>query len=1269
MESIYTTSVKNVPEDYNDPTPAYKKHVWIAVAGIVSFFLLYLYLTYWFFYSAYRLLYPAFTGGNGGLMNIGIGLMSLFLGVFMIKAFFFVQTKYDVQDKEIKPEDEPLLFDYLHKLADEVGAPRPSKVYLSNRVNACVFYDLSLLNLFFPSKKNLEIGLGLINVLNLGEVKAVLAHEFGHFAQKSMLVGRWVYIANQIANSVIAKRDVLDSFLSGLSRIDIRIAWIGWILSIIVWSIRSLVELIFRLVILTQRALSREMEFQADLVAVSATGSDAIVHALHKLQAADAAFSSAMGTVNEQIGNKKAVEDIYAVQTASIAKTAYILNDKNYGTSPEVPTENPENHRVFSDKIAQPPKMWSTHPPDQEREANAKRHYIPGFIDDRSAWVLFKNPTQTRLDLTADLIKTANVETEVITTEELMPLHNKQFEKSYFNPAYKGVYLNRFFCQEFQDSGEIYRTDINPEQAATLVQDLYPESLVEDLEDFSTLKEEKVMLEAIKENRMTASGSNGIWHRGTQIRRQQLPKVIDSLAKEVEAARLKVADHDRLCRTVHLRLAEKIGMRWDEYLEGLLHIIHYAEHNILNISDANQILAKVLNIVMADNNVSSKEMVKLLQACNELYRVLENVYQDSTKIKLDNNLLTELDTLSWSHFLEDLKLGRANQENINQWIQVVGSWVAVYIESLSRLRSEALEVLLQSEDKVQKMYQSNTTEAAPAPTYVDVQYEVMMPGDERKTNMKLNLWDKFIAADGMVASLTKFAVAASIVGGTVYMAGTTGQQQLSIYNGLSAPMTVNLNGDKLNVGPHSSRTVSLDYSKGYEITTQAANGEVVETFQPSVRSTASHYVYNIARAAAMYKYTVYYGGIPRNNDQMLGNGRWMQANADYILQEPPKSISTSGSSTTRNAITALSNINPTSIISVVQGEENQSTLIRSHALWDSNNDKNTLQWLGAATALPDFKEVFQKRMEKYPNEIATARMLMDAGDDTSKAAVCADFEAKFAQEPNNPDLYYIKTRCLPDGPEQNQEFINGANKWPEHGWLNYAASYAYTRQGDWRKAHESLMMAYPKVAGLKEQIALLVERIARYRKTKGESLEKITDSKNEYLSYYKSLEEGLEKAPADYAYFLINEGRLEEALAQVEKEVAIRPNVLAMCAMSDDAKEEWIKQALEIDPNTLNNSRAVLLAGLYLRKKKGLDKFEQILTDFTAGEDISALDFIAQLKSKNYDEAERVLLQSSVQTQGYLSALAYVAQGDKVPSDWKTKAQTMLFAGEKPYIK
>ena len=84
-----------------------------------------------------------------------------------------------------------------------------------------------------------------MNAVSLGELKAVLAHEFGHFGQRSMAVGRWVYVAQQIAHHIVTKRDALDSLLRTLSRVDLRIAWVGWLLSLVVWSIRSLMETMF----------------------------------------------------------------------------------------------------------------------------------------------------------------------------------------------------------------------------------------------------------------------------------------------------------------------------------------------------------------------------------------------------------------------------------------------------------------------------------------------------------------------------------------------------------------------------------------------------------------------------------------------------------------------------------------------------------------------------------------------------------------------------------------------------------------------------------------------------------------------------------------------------------------------------------------------------------------------------------------------------------------------------------------------------------------
>lgn len=338
----------------------------------MRFVALYLALAGWFAWMAYSLFDAVNHDPDGWFAYFIGGGCAAFLALLMLKAMVFVRRgKHDDHLVELTPNSHPKLFEFLHRIADEAKAPRPHRVYLSPDVNAGVFYDLSLLNFIVPSKKNIEIGLGLVNVLTLGELKAVLAHEFGHFAQRTMAVGRWVYIGQQIAGHIVVKRDALDRALHAISGWDVRIAWVGWMLRLIVWSIRSLVDTGFSWVVLAQKALSREMELQADLVAVSLSGSDALVHALRRLEAAEDAMDRALSFASSQRAGGKQVEDIFAIQTALLERKRAILDDPEWGKVPQIPAAAPELHRVFEKRIAQPPRMWSSHPPNDVRTARA----------------------------------------------------------------------------------------------------------------------------------------------------------------------------------------------------------------------------------------------------------------------------------------------------------------------------------------------------------------------------------------------------------------------------------------------------------------------------------------------------------------------------------------------------------------------------------------------------------------------------------------------------------------------------------------------------------------------------------------------------------------------------------------------------------------------------------------------------------------------------------------------------------------------------------
>lgn len=65
----------------------------------------------------------------------------------------------------------------------------------------------------FTCKKNLQIGLGLINTVSQTELKAILAHEFGHFSQKSMKIGSYVYNVNHIIYNTIYEDTSYNNFI------------------------------------------------------------------------------------------------------------------------------------------------------------------------------------------------------------------------------------------------------------------------------------------------------------------------------------------------------------------------------------------------------------------------------------------------------------------------------------------------------------------------------------------------------------------------------------------------------------------------------------------------------------------------------------------------------------------------------------------------------------------------------------------------------------------------------------------------------------------------------------------------------------------------------------------------------------------------------------------------------------------------------------------------------------------------------------------------
>lgn len=778
MSTLCPPRPEGVPETLTQASASYRRRAYLAVFALVVFLAAYFGLAAWFAYTSIRL-FGLVGQSRQTIMLVIAALSSGLLAVFMIKAVFFVRRGKIEGLVPLDLERHPELARFIAQVADEAGAPHPRQVFLSHDVNAAVFYDLSLLNLFLPAKKNLLIGLGLVNVLNLSELKAVLAHEFGHFAQRSMKIGRWVYITQQIAAHLVARRDALDRMLEVLSAQDVRIAWVGWLLRLVIWSIRSLVDTVFGWVVLIERALTRQMEFQADLVAVSLSGSDALIHGLSKAQSADEELDRAMSLMAAERGEGRRVADVYALQTWLIERRRIMLDDPHYGTHKPVPAdkEAASRHRVFASWDHQPSRMWATHPANDTREENAKRTYIPSPLDDRSSWLLFADANTVRRDMTTSLYQSAEAfedGLEPVALEVTFEALDKRFRVPQLDPHYRGLYLERSVVRHTPTPSGLVAQHVHAQKEADLAQtiaSLYDEGIKEDL----SLRRERLVevatLEAIERGVLLTPGGV-VRFRGAEYKRAEVRNLIERARADRAEVEERLRRRDATIRAVHLEAARRYDEAHPEeanhqeaYLLGLLEVLHFAEHTHADLVDLTEVFESLLQIVLADGKVSQSELERLHIEADKLHVALAQIYREAPRVELDEGLKAQLESTSWTTYLGEFQLPTPLADILGVWLENYRSWALGTAGQLRVLGTSALRALLEAEAELRDWVAGRAERVAsrPARSVVKASYPTMAEGVERPRHLKLKWWDRFVLADGLLPSVLRLTVAGAIV--------------------------------------------------------------------------------------------------------------------------------------------------------------------------------------------------------------------------------------------------------------------------------------------------------------------------------------------------------------------------------------------------------------------------------------------------------------------------------------------------------------------------
>ena len=671
-----------------------------------------------------------------------------------------------------------------------------------------------------------------------------------------------------------------------------------------------MIETCFSAVVIAERALSREMEFQADLVAVSLTGSDALIHALHRLQVADAAFTSAMSFVNVQLAQSKTMNIMYTVQSQYIKNMKQVLDDPLFGESPAMDTLDPANHRVFSSRAYNPPQMWYTHPVDKDRKDNAKRSYLASDIDNRKAEVLFSNAAALEEEMTKRLIATSNAkDLEMPTEAETLEAYQKEyFDWTFLDPKYASNFMNRYAFLNFDSVDEIYEAEGAALDLERIKSQLYSDTLKQQLDQYQELQEEIQALEISKHQVITIE-KRAIWHRGEQIKRKDIDDVLKSVHQEKEAIIDSLRTHDKNCRRYAYQMAQQLGGNWDQNLKSLAHLIHYAEHAVADLNDAERKFNNTVSVAIADGRVSSEEFSQIHIAANDYYKCFKAAYHDSTKIELEPAIIQAMKADSYEVLYEEFKLGFPDRENMARWINAAAGWAAGARQNLQLLRNMALERLLDVEDMIADAYwNKKSLPTASLANKMIPEYKVLLtPGKERKIQRKLKLWDRFMLGEGLFGAASKFAASVVLIGGALFLGSSTTGTDLLVCNGLGIPVTVTTTGQEITIGAHTYESLDVSYNTDYQLITTDPRGNQIETYTAQIGAPGRGYVYNVAGAALFVKYAVFYGYDGDAAPDYLGSPRLIDTKVDYLLQEPPNSIELSSSSSRgarKSALTA-----------------------------------------------------------------------------------------------------------------------------------------------------------------------------------------------------------------------------------------------------------------------------------------------------------------------------------------------------------------------------
>lgn len=277
--------------------------------------------------------------------------------------------KEHAANMQLTRENQPVMYEFVDQICSKVGAPKPTRIDLDCDINASASFRAGWMS-FGKQDLVLTIGIPLIASQNTEQLASVIAHEFGHFRQGSAMRASFLvrglthwFMERAIIGAIRAEmnaQEIADSEISESPFFGILFGFlyvVGFVGRQMMWYFALACHAV-------SGSLSREMEYDADRLAVHLAGSKAFIQSSANLERYSAAYRIMIENLKGLFQHGVFIDNV----------PRFMMHIGRTLPADEI--------RTMADEIEkEKQESYDTHPPTRDRNAEATRLAQPGVLN------------------------------------------------------------------------------------------------------------------------------------------------------------------------------------------------------------------------------------------------------------------------------------------------------------------------------------------------------------------------------------------------------------------------------------------------------------------------------------------------------------------------------------------------------------------------------------------------------------------------------------------------------------------------------------------------------------------------------------------------------------------------------------------------------------------------------------------------------------------------------------------------------------------------